>query len=149
MSSKDEEDQNASNPAQDTAAVSDQKSEAATELATIDVAEPESFMDVSEGLTMSQKPEDAPSPSVLGKRNSDHLANGDMDVDDGQMPRKLPSQSPIKNDRLTAQEAEDGVMEIIPESQAIASTSARPPPLPPRPSARRESTLVNTNMMFG
>jgi ubiquitin carboxyl-terminal hydrolase 25/28 len=129
-----------------------------------------------EGLAAAQTPQVAPteaevgSPSVLGKRSSDHFDEdlGKMDVD-ARTPEVATSPKAINSDLpeganaasagnkgdMIAQPAEDGVIEIISASEARQSTGMQvvetsssqkkePPPLPPR-----TPSITETNMMFG
>lgn len=127
----------------------------------------------SEGLAAAQSPEEVSeeeklgSPSVLGKRNSDHFEDdaAQMDIDSTGSATKISSPEAIEmvpqadpssstsEGNLVAQTGEDGVMEIVPESQARKSSTLKeadksrtPPPLPPRTPS---TSIAATNMMFG
>ena len=105
----------------------------------------------------------AKSPSVLGKRNSDHLLPDNAepsdasresipptDVDEQMSLAKNLARSLASDNHMMAQEAPDGVVEILPANDERAGKiSSQAPPLPPRPTPRKNSALVNPNMMFG
>lgn len=127
-----------------------------------------------EGLAAAQSANNASrdqklgSPSVLGKRTSDHFDEdtGQMDIDTDGPAAKTSSPEPIEKSEQTsrdrsgdatgmvAQNGEDGVVEIVAEYQARTASlpqgeepkARSPPPLPPRTAS---TTIAETNMMFG
>lgn len=142
----------------------------------------------AEGLAAAQ-PVEAGSPTVLGKRNSDHLVQ-DMEIDaitsrpppsgedpstadgareppladttrkqdentEGTQSEAFSATQPMpseKSEELVAKPAADGVIEILPSNEdrgGMAVDKPGPPPLPPRPTAKKSSSITNTNMMFG
>ncbi|KAK9899710.1 cysteine proteinase [Cystobasidium minutum MCA 4210] len=127
----------------------------------------------TEGLAAAQSAEidtaaeKVGSPSVLGKRNSDHFEDetAQMDIDPNASTRKTTSPEAVESalaasasssggeGDLIAQAGEDGVMEIVPESRARKASipapqnaPGTPPPLPPRTAS---TSIATTNMMFG
>ena len=160
-------------------------------------AEPEVVDPTKEGLAVAQ-PVSADSPSILGKRNSDHLSDNIMDIDraDTSSPEKILDEDesisadpkekasllvppPVASPSIEAQDLGvssshkssvenpyiemiakpgiDGVMEILPntDEQAqrvsiLSDDKEVAPPLPARPPQNRaNTTIANTNMMFG
>lgn len=119
-----------------------------------------------QSVDLADRKEKSGSPSVLGKRSSDHFEEevAQMDVDGASPTTRRTSPEAIgsdlrsldrggdKEDALIAQAGEDGVMEIIPEGEARKASvlkpepeeKANPPPLPPR-----KTSTLETNMMFG
>lgn len=120
-------------------------------------------------------PVSADSPSVLGKRGSEHLDDAEMDVDRQSRGRSEASPEKPKVDEDTNM-AVDGqaaqpplteepaafviaIPEVVEAAQPLStqgekipdSETPAPPPLPPRPpaQARKATAVANSTMMFG
>ena len=122
-------------------------------------------------------PPSAGSPSVLGKRNSEHLDDEEMDIDRQSRSRSAGSPEKTSEETLSkVQQTDATVMDVDPSPSgsserpestvelqqdeiaakpggseaAEMAVSSQPPPLPPRPEQTRKATTVtNSTMMFG
>lgn len=141
----------------------DNEPEAQTSQSVLMDAQSEEGLAAGQSANVSPGAKKLGSPSVLGKRTSDHFDEdgGQMDVDErptvkiGSPEAMADSEQPVDDPvtstgDMVAQDAENGVVEIVPESQARKpsgpSQQNAPPPLPPRTPS---TSIAETNMMFG